>query len=116
MLFLKMEIVTVIFSVVIAAFVGIPMAAAYSFRDWAAIRPSTFPAWRHRIGIGSLVTILCGWFAIMVLTVLRLINDRWTSFFTDRMAVSLVLLALVAGVLLVLLALLSSIWINGEIT
>jgi hypothetical protein len=70
----------------------------------------------------------------MLLTILRMINERWTSFYSEKITIGLILvalaatlssialkvsagvLALVAGVLLVFLVSLSSTWINGEIT
>lgn len=120
-------------AVILGAFVGIPILAVYSFRDWAATRPETFPAWRNRAGIVSLGVILCGWLFLVVLTILRLINDSWRYILTENMDIGLILLAVaasisciafkgaaralavVAGVLLVLLALLASLWLPGDL-
>lgn len=130
----EVETIAIIFGLVIAGIAGIPIIVLYSFRDWAEIRPATFPVWRHRIGTAALVTILGSWGIIMVLTILRTVNERLTTFYTGKMTFGLMLialaatlssvalkgsarvLALVAGVLLVFLILLSSTWINGEIT
>jgi hypothetical protein len=121
-----------ILAAVFGAFVGIPILAVCSFRDWAATRPETFPAWRNRIGIASLGVILCGWLFLAVLTILSFINDSWRYILTENMDIGLILLAvaasisciafkgaaramaIVAGALLVLLALLASFWLPGD--
>ena len=88
-------------------------------------------AWRKRTGLASLVTILCGWLVIVVLTVLRFVNESWRYFLTERLNIALILVAVaatlsslafkglarvpavMAGVLFLLLALLVSLWLPG---
>jgi len=127
-----MGIWAVLLGITFAAFVGIPILAVYSFRDWAVTRPDSFPAWRNITGLVSLGVILCGWLFLVVLTILSFINDSWRYILTENMNIGLILLAvaasisciafkgaaramaIVAGVLLVLLALLASFWLPGD--
>ena len=122
----------ILFAAIIVGFIGTPIVAAYSIRDWAATRSATVPGWRSTVGIGSLATILAGWLFLVVLTVLRFINESWRYILTERMNLALILiaavatlssivlkgsaqaLAIVAGMLLVLLALLASLWLPGD--
>jgi hypothetical protein len=107
----NMGIVSVIFGAVIGCFIAIPMLSIVSFREWVTIRPAAFSAWRNRVGIGALGTILSIWLFFVVLTVLRFINDSWIGFFTEK-----VNQAVVAGLLLVLLALMASFWLPVDWT
>jgi hypothetical protein len=119
--------------VVLGAFVGIPILAVCSFRNRAASRSETLPAWRNRTGIVSLGVILCGWLFIVVLTILRIINDSWRYILTENMNAGLFLLAvaasiscvafkgsartqaIMAGVLLFILAVLVTFWLPGDL-
>jgi hypothetical protein len=122
-----------ILAIMVAGFVGTPILAGYSLREWKATRPETFPAWRTTVGISAIYTILCGWFLIFVLTILRLINESWRYLLTEKMNFALIALALaaiaccaalksfaralatIAGVLFALLALLVSLWLPGDL-
>ena len=110
-------------------FLGIPMLAILSIREWAATCRATLPIWRSRIGVGSVGAILCGWLFLVVLTTLGIINDSWIGFFTVNRNVGFLLLAVTpslsrlalkggarvqavaAGTLLVLMALL---WLGRD--
>jgi hypothetical protein len=127
-----MEIGVVLLTAIIVGFVGTPILGVYSIRDWATSRSAQVPPWRSAVGIGSLATILSGWLFLVVLTVLRFMNESWRYILTEKMNLGLLLvavvatlpgvvlkgsaraLAIVAGVLLVLLALLASLWLPGD--
>jgi hypothetical protein len=119
--------------IILGAFVGIPILAACSFRKRSASPPETLPAWRNRTGVVSLGVILCGWLFLVVLTILRIINDSWRYILTENMNAGLILLAVAAsiscialkgpartqairaGVLLCILAVLASFWLPGDL-
>jgi hypothetical protein len=61
---------------ILVGFVGIPILAVYSLREWAAIGSATFPEWQARVGTLSVAAILCGWLFIVVLTILRFLNEN----------------------------------------
>jgi len=105
-------------------FLGIPILAILSIREWATACRTTLPVWRSRIGIGSVGAIFCSWLFLVVLTILGIIDDSRIDFFTLNRNVGLLLFsvtaslsclalkggarvqAVAAGVLLVLMALL----------
>ena len=78
-------------------FLGIPILAILSIREWATTCRATLPLWRSRIGIGSVGAIFCGWLFLAVLTVLGIINDSWMDFFTVSRNVGFLLLAVTAS-------------------
>ena len=110
-------------------FLGIPILAILSIREWATACRATLPVWRSRIGVGSVGAIFCGWLFLVVLTILGIINDSRIDFFTVNKNVGLVLIsvtaslsclalkggarvqAVAAGLLLVLMALL---WLGRD--
>jgi hypothetical protein len=118
--------------IVVGAFVGIPILAVCSFRNRAASRPETLPTWRNRTGIVSLGVILCVWLFLVVLTILRIINESWRYILTENMNAGPILLAvaasiscialkgpartqaIMAGVLLFILAVLATFWLPGD--
>jgi O-antigen ligase len=84
--------------IVVGAFVGIPILAVCSFRNRAASRPETLPTWRNRTGIVSLGVILCVWLFLVVLTILRIINESWRYILTENMNAGPILLAVAASI------------------
>ena len=87
----------VLIGVGLLGFLGIPMLAIFSIREWASTSRATLPIWRSRIGIGSVGTILCGWLFLVVLTTLGIINDSWIGFFTVNRNVGFLLFAFTAS-------------------
>ena len=87
----------VIIGVGLLGFLGIPILAVLSIRDWAATCRATLPAWRSRIGIGSLGAIFCGWLFLVVLTILGITNDHRIEFFTETRNLGFLLLAVIAS-------------------
>jgi hypothetical protein len=118
---------------ILAAFLGIPILTVYSLRDWAANRSTTLPDWRSKIGVWSVGAILLGWLLLVVLTILRFVSEDWRYLLTEKKDFTLILLAIaatlscftlkgtarrsavVAGALLVLLAILASLWLPGDL-
>jgi len=78
-------------------FLGIPLLAIFSIREWAATCRATLPIWRNRIGVGAVGAILFGWLFLVVGTTLGIINDSWIDFFTVNRNVGLILLAVTAS-------------------
>ena len=122
-----------ILAAILAAFVGIPILTVYSLRDWAANRSTTFSTWHSEIGAWSVAAILLGWLLLVVLTILRFVSEDWRYLLTEKKDFTLILLAVaatlscftlkgaarvsavIAGVLLVLLAMLASLWLPGDL-
>jgi len=123
--------VSVIFLVIVVGFLGTPVAALFSFTDWAANRAG-LPTWRNILGLASLLAISLGWLFIAILTVLRFIKEDWRYVLTERRDVGLIILAtaatvsclalrgsarslgIFAGILLFILALFASFWLPGD--
>ena len=76
---------------------GIPAFSAFSIREWASSNRTTLPAVRNVLAVASVVVVLAGWLFLVTLTVLALLNDAWTNFFTERRNVELLLLAIIAS-------------------
>jgi len=130
---LDVDIGAIILAIMVAGFVGVPILASYSLREWRATRSEAFPAWRTTLGISGLYTILCGWLLIVVLTVLRFVNEDWRYLLTEKMNIAVITLAIaaltccaalkgfartlaiMAGVLFALLALFASLWLPGDL-
>ena len=124
-----MDIGALLLALILAGLGGTPILAIYSLREWAAARPENFPVLRNTLGVSSLYVILCSWLFVVILTVLRFTNDSWRYLLTERMNIALISLAVVtvascnalkgfaralaimAGVLFFLLALLASLWL-----
>jgi len=129
-----MNIAEFILAAVLVAFLGIPILTVYSLRDWAANRSTIVPAWRSKIGVWSVGAILLGWLLLVVLTILRFVSEDWRYLLTEKKDFTLILLAVaatlscftlkgvarvsavIAGVVLVLLAMLASLWLPGDLT
>jgi hypothetical protein len=87
----------VVFGIWLLGFLGIPTLAIFSIREWDTTSRATLPAWRNRIGVGSVGAILCVWLFLVVLTILGIINDSWIDFFTVNRNLGLLLLAVAAS-------------------
>jgi hypothetical protein len=88
-----MDIGALILAIMVLGFIGTPILAIYSLREWSAASPDNLPAWRNTLGVSSLYTILCGWLFVAALTVLRFINESWRYLLTERMNIALIGLA-----------------------
>lgn len=78
---------------------GIPVLSVLSLQEWASSYRRTLPAVRSRIGIASLGVIFFGWFFLAALTVIVLIHDAWMDFFTVHRNIGFLLLAVTASIL-----------------
>jgi hypothetical protein len=121
--------VAIIGAVWLLCFLGIPIFALFSIREWATNYRATLPALRSGIGLLSVGVIFFGWLYLVALAVFGIFNAAWLDFFTLKrnlhflalaIAASLTSLtlkgnarlqALAAGVLLILFAML---WLARE--
>ena len=76
---------------------GIPTLSVLSIREWASSNRTTLPAVRNSLGVASVAVVLAGWLFLVTLTLLAVLNDTWTNFFTERRNVELLLLAIIAS-------------------
>ena len=77
---------------------GIPALAIFSIREWVSSQRATLSTLRNWIGVGSVGAIFCGWLFLVVLTILRIINDTWMDFFTEHRNFVFLVLAVTASV------------------
>jgi hypothetical protein len=79
-------------------FLGIPILAIYSIRDWATAYRASLPAARSGIGLISVGAIFLGWLFLVALAVLGIFNATWLDFFTQNRNVRFLALAIAASV------------------
>jgi hypothetical protein len=80
-------------------FLGIPILALFSIREWATTYRATLPALRSGIGLLSVGAIFFGWLFLVALAVLGIFNTTWLDFFTQKRNVGFLALAVAASVL-----------------
>ena len=80
-------------------FLGIPILILFSIREWATNHRATLPALRSGIGLISIGCIFSGWFFLVALAVLGIINTTWLDFFTQKRNLNFLMLAIAASVL-----------------
>jgi len=121
--------VAIIGAVWLLCFLGIPILALFSIREWATTYRSTLPRVRSGIGLLSVGVIFFGWLYLVTLAVFGIFNAVWLDFFTQKRNLHFLALAigasvtsltlkgnarlqaLAAGVLLILFAML---WLSRE--
>jgi hypothetical protein len=80
-------------------FLGIPILALFSFREWATNYRATLPALRSGIGLLSVAAIFIGWLSLVALAVLGIFNTTWLDFFNQKRNLDFLALAVAASVL-----------------
>ncbi|HTB91711.1 MAG TPA: hypothetical protein VK728_02700 [Candidatus Sulfotelmatobacter sp.] len=121
--------VAIIGAVWLLCFLGIPILALFSIREWATTYRATLPRIRSGIGLLSVGVIFFGWLYLVTLAVFGIFNAVWLDFFTQKRNLHFLALAvgasvtsltlkgnarlqaLAAGALLVLFAML---WLSRE--
>jgi hypothetical protein len=90
--------VAIIGAVWLLCFLGIPILALFSIRDWATTYRSTLPAFRSGIGLLSVGVIFFGWIFLVALAVFGIFNSAWLDFFTQKRNLHFLALAVAASV------------------
>jgi hypothetical protein len=80
-------------------FLGIPILALFSIREWAITDRTTLPAFRSGIGLLSIGAIFLGWLFLVALAVLGIFNSSWLDLFTQKRNLHFLALAVTASVL-----------------
>jgi len=80
-------------------FLGIPILALFSIREWATNYRATLPAFRSGIGLLSVGAIFFGWLFLVALAILGIFNTTWLDFFTQKRNLHFLVLAVAASVL-----------------
>jgi hypothetical protein len=78
-------------------FLGIPILALFSIREWATTYRATLPALRSGIGLVSVGAIFLGWLFLVALAVLGIINTTSLDFFTQKRNLGFLALAIAAS-------------------
>jgi len=79
-------------------FLGIPILALFSIREWATSDRATLPALRSGIGVASVGAIFVGWLFLVALAVLGIINTTWLDFFNQKRNLDFLAFAVAASV------------------
>ena len=90
--------VAIIGAMWLLCFLGIPILAIFSIREWATTYRATLPALRSGIGVVSVATIFFGWLFLVALAILGIINTAWLDLFTEKRNLGFLVLAVVASV------------------
>ena len=80
-------------------FLGIPILALFSIREWATNYRSTLPAVRSGIGLLSVGAIFFGWLFLVALAIFGIFNTTSLDFFTQKRNLHFLVLAVAASVL-----------------
>jgi hypothetical protein len=90
--------VAIIGAVWLLCFLGIPILALFSIREWATTYRATLPALRSGIGLLSVAAIFFGWLFLVALAVFGIFNAAWLDFFTQKRNLDFLALAIAASV------------------
>jgi hypothetical protein len=91
-------LVAIIGAMWLLCFLGIPILALFSIREWATTERATLPALRSGIGVVSVGAIFFGWLFLVALAILGIMNAAWLDFFTQKRNLDFLVLAVVASV------------------
>ncbi len=78
-------------------FLGIPILALFSIREWATNYRATLPAFRSGIGLLSVGAIFFGWLFLVALAILGIFNTTSLDFFTQKRNLDFLVLAVAAS-------------------